>query len=192
MITECCAGLLLENLSSRAKGCSPLGLSAGYGRLPAVELLIRSCADPDAACDASGETPLIRAARFGRAACVEFLLNAGASLQTVDCKGWTALHHAAGRGHTTSVAALCEQATPDPSLLVAVLVVACQFGHEGCVRVLLDSRAEPNHLTGGVSPLVMAATWGHSGVVACLLVSNLGQLGSKLIVWFSGSTCQGL
>ena len=160
------------DLNSRcAKGSTPLGLAAGYGRVPAVQLLITANADLDAACDNSGETPIIRAARFGRTACVEFLLTAGALLERPDCNGWTALHHAAGRGHAQTAAALCEQARPSAELLLSALVVTSQFGHQDCVRVLLDARAAPNGLTEGKSPLVTAAAWGHSGIVACLLVS---------------------
>lgn len=158
---HCAAGIDLN--SSNA-----LLLAAGYGRLPAVQLLLDSQADPNAS--RSGETPLMRAARFGRTACVRALLEAGGSAVVLDRNGWSALDHAAARGFAPTAALLCELAAPGSGQLGSALVSSAQYGHDDCVRVLLEAGAEVNQLAGGRAALVTAAEWGHSRIVGCLLV----------------------
>ncbi|GLC46803.1 hypothetical protein PLESTM_001928000 [Pleodorina starrii] len=78
---------------------TPLHYAARGGHLEAVELLLKSGANPNAATRGMGATPLHRAALQGHTHVVRRLLAAGADPLAADCDRETALHKAATQGH---------------------------------------------------------------------------------------------
>ena len=162
--------------SADANGTTPIGFVCGYGRHPALRLLLTSCVDPDAVCASNGERPVHRSARFGHRECLDVLIEAGACLAAQDDKGWTAVQHAAGRGHCMALATLCAALPPlhAPQLLAIGLRNAAQYGRCDCARVLLSYAAEVNSCDSksGRSALAIAAGWGHGPIVALLLDAN--------------------
>lgn len=117
---------------------------------------------------------MMRAARFGRADSQQLLLAARGCVDRRDCRGWSALEHAAARGHVQNTAVLCQERELCEASLVSALVATAQYGHLDCIRVLLRARAAPNQLclSNGGTALVTAAEWGHSEVLACLLAAK--------------------
>lgn len=80
-------------------GETGLYMAASYGDTELVECLLDLGASTAVAEKANGWTPLIAASVEGHMDIVEILLQAGASLGHKDHRGWTALDHAAFRGH---------------------------------------------------------------------------------------------
>ena len=150
-------------------GATLLGFASGYGRLGAVERLLMHCADPNGRCGL--EFPILRAARFGRLETTSALLRGGADAKQRDAKGWDALMHAAGRGHS-DVVALIGAAVPC-QLEGGPLHCAAQHGHADSVRLLLHLKATPNARDAeGRLPLQVAAAWGHHEIVTMLLAAQ--------------------
>lgn len=85
-------------------GWRPLDRFAEHGNAPALELVLKAGADPDAR-DHAGLTALMDAAEAGSAACVELLLRAGAD-PALSLRGESAADLAAKHGHDSLAATL--------------------------------------------------------------------------------------
>jgi ankyrin repeat protein len=118
----------------------PLHVACSYGRAEAAQALIERGADLNAA-DSFAHTPLHVSAYEGQAATTRVLLRARAQVD---------------------LATSNEQLTP--------LLWACVNGHEDCVRLLLDAKANPNaRKDNGRTPLHVAAIFGAATCVQPLL-----------------------
>ena len=87
-------GTDVNTTSSSAVGATALHYAAAYGKVAAVEILLRAGADAMAR-DCDGETPLHWSISWGSAEIVGLLARAGADVNAGDCDGETALHCAA-------------------------------------------------------------------------------------------------
>jgi len=87
---------------------TPLHLSAYYGRVSVVRLLLEYGADVEAT-DSDGCTPLHLAAFKGHLSVVKLLLEYGADVDAIDNDGGTPLHLAAANGHKDIVELLLER-----------------------------------------------------------------------------------
>lgn len=93
-----------------------LSLACSRGDLTAVRILVRAGAAINRQASVNKSTPLIDAAHGGSLETVSFLLDNGASIDTPDIYGRTALAHAALMGHIRVCAVLLERkACPDGS-----------------------------------------------------------------------------
>jgi ankyrin repeat protein len=136
--------------------------------------------------DGEGRTPLILASWKDHLGVVQVLADhVGAKgLQDIDEQGSTALHWAAYWGHEEVAALLlCHgaQANSTEKDGRTPLLLACEKGHVGVVRVLMEHSEgqalfEPDRQ--GRTPLQLAAYWGHEEVVN-LLLSNGDQVNVK-------------
>uniref|UniRef100_A0A7S3XD60 Uncharacterized protein n=1 Tax=Picocystis salinarum TaxID=88271 RepID=A0A7S3XD60_9CHLO len=130
-----------------------------------VTLLIKRGANVNLA-NKEGATPLHEAAAQGCQACVQVLLEGGSRLEAKDKTRQNAIHLAAFYGKDQCLAAMLEfqekkemeertvqasTAKGEPELLVdqkdilgmTPLYYAAKNGHEACVRILLDAKADP-------------------------------------------------
>lgn len=118
---------------------------------------------------------LPEAAKRGDLAVVEQLLEGGASPDTRDSSGVTALMYAAEAGHTPVIRHLLQKgANPnlrDSSYGMTALMVAAAEGRTEVVRLLLDAKADVNTKDNnlGATALLGAAEYGHTAVVELLL-----------------------
>lgn len=120
--------------------------AAGQGDAALTERLLVAGASPHAV-NAEGANALLLACELGRMAArtglVRLLLEAGAEARQVDWRGNTALHFAAGYGHTA------------------------------VVRLLLDAGAEADALNRhGDTPLLCAVAAGQRECAECLLIAG--------------------
>ncbi|XP_046745563.1 ankyrin repeat domain-containing protein 6 isoform X2 [Diprion similis] len=158
-------------------GRSPLLLAASGGHLDACTTLILHGSDVNAA-DNSGSTPLQRAAAEGHLEVVELLLKHGADISKQDTiHGNSALHEAAWRGYSRTVAALAKALGTQRAPLharnlagFAPLHLACQNGHNQSCRELLLAGCNPDLQNNyGDTPLHTSARYGHAGVTRILI-----------------------
>jgi uncharacterized protein len=127
----------------RFGGTTALGLASSRGCTPVVRLLLERGADPTLATD-DGETPLIEASTKGYVEIVRCLLDHPNAAATVD-------HGNRWEGR-------------------AALSWACEKGHEGVARALLEKGADPIRADRcGFTPLIHASMGGHAETVRCLL-----------------------
>ncbi|KAL6767027.1 hypothetical protein ACKKBG_A38290 [Auxenochlorella protothecoides x Auxenochlorella symbiontica] len=155
------------------RGQTALQFAAGYGRLPAVRLLLETGASLEAADEPGAKPALHRAAARGHVEVVRALLAAGASPAQRCGEGLTALMLAAQFGHSAATAALAADGgllAEDPGGRTA-LDLAAQWGKEGTLRALLA--AGPGtcvpHLARAV---LLAARWGHVGALRTLAAAG--------------------
>ena len=101
------------------QGETALHIAARFGRKECTKILLngtsRQKADPEVAEHTYGWTPLFIACVEGRTTIVQILIESGADLERVDTSGWTAIEHAALRGHMDVANALAKSTAPPPS-----------------------------------------------------------------------------
>jgi serine/threonine protein kinase len=182
---------LKDNRSFLESNPEPIHQASANGHEEIVQDLIRGCVRPDKLMKLecySGQTALHCAAscKDEHVSLVNLLLNNGANAMAEDVEGRTALHYAAGQGHSGIVRALLSrQRRPDrntPPNLASVrdrdsghtaLHIAAKRGHAKVVKVLLEEfKLPPGQATKkGFCPLHFAAGCG-SFEVAELLIKN--------------------
>ena len=129
-------------------------------------------------------TPLMSAAVGGRITVVNILLERGASQDSVDSNGWTALHHACHTGRVEIIRVLdhscLDQISQSATLQlrglqlrdVTCLHLAVNQGHVDVASYLLRNKilGDVNAKTkGGWTPLHLASAPGHLDMVSLLM-----------------------
>ena len=130
---------------------TPLLYSVRYSGLKDTEgnirCLLESGADPNAARQKDGWTPLMQAAFSGYTGTARLLLAHGAHVDATNIRGVTALQLAAGQGHTDIVRLLLDKGA-NPNIVGAggqtALRAAAFFCHADATRLLLGKGANPN------------------------------------------------
>jgi ankyrin repeat protein len=98
-------------------------------------------------------------------------------VDVADANGWSALHHAAAKGHTTVVQLLLDARAAVNAAAAdgctALHRAACN-GHTAVVQLLLDAGADITvaAAVGGRTAMSLAAAAGHSKVVQLLLAAK--------------------
>lgn len=165
---------------------SPVALSwaSFHGMMHTADRALHAGTDVDSICDdldwldksnrtsdwpGREATPFLLAAGCGHKELALKLLDAGADLEWMDCRNWTALYVAAKHGHEEMVRCLLRR-TGDMLNLVSVsgmlpVAVACSERHSVVFRLLLEQW--PGVV--GKDDLFMAAKYGHNDVLHWLL-----------------------
>ncbi|KAK9160586.1 hypothetical protein Syun_006927 [Stephania yunnanensis] len=136
--------------------------------------------------DEDGDTPLLHATRQGHGETARYLLDCGADPAASSDLGATALHHAAGIGHVELLKFLLSRGVSVDSHSDAgtPLIWAAGHGQPGCVKVLLEARANPDAETDdNITPLISAVA---AGSLLCLEL--LIQAGANPNVTAGGAT----
>jgi ankyrin repeat protein len=134
-----------------------------------VRLALDCGADPDRA-SANGDTPLLACATAGSVAVAEALAAAGASLQSRDPEGRTALHRAAGQNHEELLVWLLAHGAEVDARDSNGETALMRAPTRSAVMALCDAGAAVQAATGeGVTALHFAARYGRSEVVHGLL-----------------------
>ncbi|XP_063974684.1 ankyrin repeat domain-containing protein 6 isoform X2 [Diachasmimorpha longicaudata] len=137
--------------------------------------------------DESGISPLQKAAAEGHLEVVELLLKYGANISYQDnVHGDSALHEAAWRGYSKTVALLAKALGTQRAPLharniagFAPLHLACQNGHNQTCRELLLAGCNPDLQNNyGDTPLHTSARYGHAGVTR-ILISGLCRVSEQ-------------
>jgi ankyrin repeat protein len=121
------------------------------------------------------KTPLVVAAEHGQLGVVKLLVQRGANITATAFWGRTAVHYAALAGHGEVVAFLLEQmgqAANRDDGDATLLMLACENGHVGVVRMLVThtgAKGLEDRDLDGRTALRYAAAGGHGEVVAFLL-----------------------
>ena len=132
--------------------------------------------------DAEGMTPLMLAASLGRTDIVHLLVAAGAEVDAVDARGFTALFHACyhgdeDRGHPEAVQALLDAGADREATIgfgVRPLMYAAGNGEAGVVEVLLRAGADPAARNeGGRTALMMVKDRDYVDVINILHEAEL-------------------
>jgi ankyrin repeat protein len=120
-------------------GIRPLFAASQNGYIWAVKVLLQAHADPN---PGIRHKPLFIACYFGYVECVKLLLDFGADVHAKNELGNQPLYAAAGNGHTEVVKLLLEYgADPNNFDERSPLDVACEFGYEDIVQVLIENYA---------------------------------------------------
>lgn len=120
---------------------------------------------------------LFDAARAGRDDMIPALVQAGASIDAQDERGFTPLVLASYNGQESTTALLLElgalpDGPPEDGGSSALMGVGFK-GYAAIARRLLDHGANPNHSNrAGQTPLMMAALFGQSEIIAMLLAAG--------------------
>jgi uncharacterized protein len=119
--------------------------------------------------NAMDETPLMIAANRGNERLIDSLLKRGAQ---VNKPGWTALHYAAGIGHSAIVAKLLERYAyidAESPNKTTPLMMAARAGHSATVKLLIDEGADSKLKNeAGLSAADMARARGFKEVLTAL------------------------
>jgi ankyrin repeat protein len=147
--------LLLRNRADKnrsdGKGWTCLMRAAGNGHTKVVVELLKGSSDPlhvDAQDKTHDTTALMAACKSGQLDTASLLLDHDANTLLQDSDGRTALHHSASAGHDLVVKALLQQPDEVVKELAACtdarhmtpLMLACEHGCEGAVRLLLGPK----------------------------------------------------
>ena len=150
-----CALLLAAGAAVRTRtlrGYTALHFAASQGRTPCVRCLLEAQCEPDVR-SASRCTPLHLAARGGHTDCLELLIDVQTSAEAL--RIYVSLTNGEGD---------------------AALLMAADYGHANCVRLLLLAGASPNGSQGsGGSPLFLATAKGHSECVRLLVEAGASE-----------------
>ncbi|KAJ9518968.1 hypothetical protein QJQ45_026184 [Haematococcus lacustris] len=131
----------------------PIGqVAASLGHTSMVDLLLRlgSAAVINEASKGLAMTPLMLASVGGHAPVISRLLKAGADMAPLDANGWTALHHAAFKGHADVCRHLLGQQDVDVDVLSSKaetpLALAVLMRNDAASLVLLEHGAQTSYL----------------------------------------------
>jgi ankyrin repeat protein len=128
-----------------------------------------------------GATPLMIASEYGHTNIVEFLLNngAGEAIKATTLQGRTALHQACQGGKTAVVQLLlpyCDEKSVnmrDTYRGSTPFLTACFGGHEKCVDLLMEAKADISMpTTEGFSPLYVVSQEGNLPIAQKLIQAN--------------------
>ena len=150
-------------------------------RILEIQRLLQMGGDVNAVDPTTGETPLMLAAEAGDLPLVKLLLEEGADVNMERFYRFTALHLAAGNGHTSVVRVLVD--VPGINLDIpsmrgdTPLIEAAASGYTNIVQVLVDAGANVNFnyqksaraYFAGQTPLMIAAEHGLTDIVKILL-----------------------
>ena len=157
-------------------GLTPLMMASKMGRIEVVKLLLKAKADVNAR-QSNGWSALFAAAAGNHVEVVRCLTENGAELNTKDTSGRALLGLAAYAGYDAIVGILLENGaevdTRNGRTQETPLIAACQEGHVGVAKLLLEHGADVNaERRDGANALHMA-TWNeHADVVRILLPYN--------------------
>jgi len=154
-------------------GQTALHQAASAGHADTVSALLLAGCDASVQ-DFAGRTALQRAAAEGHLDIVRQLVKQGASIDHQDdVHGNTALHEAAWKGFSQTVAVLCKAKA---NFYIknrggfAALHLCCQNGHNETSRLLLLHGCKPDIKNNyGDTPLHTSARYGHAGVIRILV-----------------------
>jgi ankyrin repeat protein len=143
-----CVLVLAQALSAQAQTTTPLLQAVLAGERVAVQRVIASGADVNAA-NRYGVTPLVLAAQRGRGDLIELLLKAGASVKTAEAKlpeGQTLVMHAARTGDIASLKALIAAGSNvnarETRTGTTAAIWAASGNRANAIRVLAEAGAE--------------------------------------------------
>ncbi len=143
-----CVLVLAQALSAQAQTATPLLQAVLAGERVAVQRVIASGADVNAA-NRYGVTPLVLAAQRGRGDLIELLLKAGASVKTAEAKlpeGQTLVMHAARTGDIASLKALIAAGSNvnarETRTGTTAAIWAASGNRANAIRVLAEAGAE--------------------------------------------------
>ncbi|KAL6765621.1 hypothetical protein V8C86DRAFT_503604 [Haematococcus lacustris] len=134
------------------EGITALHVAASLGHTSMVDLLLRlgSAAVINEASKGLAMTPLMLASVGGHAPVISRLLKAGADMAPLDANGWTALHHAAFKGHADVCRHLLGQQDVDVDVLSSKaetpLALAVLMRNDAASLVLLEHGAQTSYL----------------------------------------------
>ena len=168
-------------------GNTALTIASFFGRENAVEILLKSNANPNIArCDDGIPwPPILAASKEGHIGIVKLLLSADANANVFVLDEVTPLFMASHFGHSEVVSYLLKSGVNPNQQSTKTGVTALYFaswrGHCDVVNILLKADANPNlKVHNGLSPLHAAAESGHSDVIRILLKAHADpNLGTK-------------
>jgi ankyrin repeat protein len=173
-----------------ATGCTAIHLATIAGHVEIVEfLLFRASIDIDAKCN-GGSTALHFACTKGKLDMVKALVQAGASLSTMDPCEWAALHRASYHGRVDTVRYLVEAGAKADGFTEAgdtSLHLASQQGHLRVIEYLLGTGAvdvKKSALEDGSTALHFACQFGCLVVAQYLVEHTLASIdGATSAAW---------
>ncbi|CAE7226718.1 ANKHD1, partial [Symbiodinium sp. CCMP2456] len=181
------------NLISRS-GETALAHAVAKNHLEIARVLVEAGSHVDAAVGACRSTPLFIAVNVpgGGVAMVKFLLEAGASIESKNAYGITALARAAGLGCTEVVRLLLLKgasvdSTDDNGW--TALTTASNRGHAEVVQVLLDFGSNVHHMSHCGTALTSASYTGHDAIVR-LLLQHRAQVEDTTVCRIYRRSCQ--
>ncbi|CAM9344773.1 unnamed protein product, partial [Hapterophycus canaliculatus] len=170
--------LLLAEQENKEGNTHPLHVAASQNILKLGTILLSGAGLPvnPSVRDTWGQTPLHWAAMTDRVPFMLLLLEAGASIDALDCRDRTPLLSASAFGSAAAVRVLL-QSGADPSEPsrggLTPLHAAAAGGHLEVAELLIGGGADVDKLTGmGASPRHLAARQGHSDVEGVLSAAS--------------------
>jgi ankyrin repeat protein len=162
-----------RRVEASKRGPPHVVLAARYGQLDLIRRFIKDAPSCVHAKGADGRTAVFAACSFGHGAIVKALLDAHASPDEPDEKGWRPVHAASFSGHEDCLRELARRGAVLDALGpgdTSALSQATGEGHEGVVRLLIDLKVRVDQRDkDGWHPLHTAAGLGHAGIVQALL-----------------------
>lgn len=173
-------------------GRTSLHEAASAGRL----YLVKICLEKGVAlsqADVYGRHPLHYAAINGHAAVCDLLLASGADPTIADTDGYSPIIYSVINGRDAVVQTFIDQGVSFETPVLTnedlnPLSLACQFGHEGIARLLLQRGAKILPNPAGYYPQHLAAREGHTGVLRLLVEATRGFSGIDVPDKYSQAT----
>ncbi|KFV05221.1 Ankyrin repeat and SOCS box protein 3 [Tauraco erythrolophus] len=155
------------------EGLCALHLSARYGSLESVRVLLEAGADPNEV-TTEATTALFLAVENEHVDVVKLLLQHGANVKGPHSwSGWNSLHQASFQGCTEIMKILLEKGASEECVDdfgITPLFVAAQYGQLESLRLLISHGADINcQAKDRATPLLIAAQEGHTECVELLL-----------------------